>query len=133
MSFTMNNEQNNVRLITANLNGVRAAARKGFFNWARKQNADAICLQELKAQEEDLENLAQEFPNYQGYYHCAVKKGYSGVGILTRHQPKKVLKGLGWTIADDEGRYLQLDFEALSIASLYLPSGTSGELRQSVK
>ncbi len=122
-----------IRLITANLNGVRSAARKGFFKWANQQNADLICLQELKAQEQDLEVLAQEFAGYQGYYHCACKKGYSGVGILTRHQPQQVTRGLGWPIADEEGRYLQLDFQNLSIVSLYLPSGTSGEERQTVK
>lgn len=122
-----------IRLITANLNGVRSAARKGFFKWIRKQDADAICLQELKAQESDLELLAHEFPDYQGYYHCALKKGYSGVGILTRHTPLEVNRGLGWSIADDEGRYLQLDFEKLSLVSLYLPSGTSGDERQTVK
>jgi exodeoxyribonuclease-3 len=121
------------RLITANLNGIRAAARKGFFKWASEQQADAICLQELKAQEADLESLSLELPGYQGYYHCAQKKGYSGVGILTRHKPNKIIKGLGWTVADDEGRYVQLDFGQLSIVSLYLPSGTSGEERQAVK
>ncbi len=121
------------RLITANLNGIRAAARKGFFKWVQAQRADAICLQELKAQEVDLEKLEFELPGYQSYYHCAVKKGYSGVGILTPHSPKKVIKGLGFSIADEEGRYLQLDFAQLSIVSLYLPSGTSSEDRQAIK
>ncbi len=121
------------RLITANLNGIRAAARKGFFQWAAEQDADLICLQELKAHEADLQDLALNLPGYQTYYHCAIKKGYSGVGILTRHSPRQVVKGLGWPVADEEGRYLQLDFDKLSVISLYLPSGTSGEARQAVK
>lgn len=121
------------RLITANLNGIRAAARKGFFKWAGEQHADMICLQELKAQESDLQDFALELPGYQTYYHCALKKGYSGVGILTRHAPRQVIRGLGWPVADEEGRYLQLDYEQVSVVSLYLPSGTSGEERQAVK
>lgn len=121
------------RVISMNLNGIRAAGRKGFFNWAKEQKADAICLQELKAQESDLQDESLKMEGYHSYFHCAQKKGYSGVGILTKQQPLKVTKGLGWPIADDEGRYLQADFDGFSVASLYLPSGTSGEERQSVK
>jgi exodeoxyribonuclease III len=121
------------RLITANLNGIRSAVRKGFFEWALEQQADVICLQELKAQECDLLGDTLQLPGYDSYFHCAVKKGYSGVGILTKHKPQNIIKGLGWPIADEEGRYIQVDFKDLSVVSLYLPSGTSGELRQSVK
>lgn len=121
------------RLITMNLNGIRAAASKGFFTWARAQQADVICLQELKAQEQDFNHIKLALPGYQAYLHCAVKKGYSGVGILTPHQPQRIIKGLGWPEADEEGRYVQVDFKNLSVASLYLPSGTSGEVRQTVK
>jgi exodeoxyribonuclease-3 len=116
-----------------NLNGIRAAGRKGFFTWLRSQQADVICLQELKAQEADMLDIAAELPGYLADYHCAVKKGYSGVGLVTRHQSEKVIKGLGWPVADEEGRYIQADFGPLSIISLYLPSGTSGEERQAVK
>lgn len=121
-----------LRLITMNLNGIRSAARKGFFEWLGRQQADVICLQELKAQENDLSELAA-LSHYNGYFHCAAKKGYSGVGILTRYQPRHIIKGLGWQSADEEGRYIQVDFEHFSIASVYLPSGTSGEHRQAVK
>ncbi|HVY53600.1 MAG TPA: exodeoxyribonuclease III, partial [Gammaproteobacteria bacterium] len=106
---------------------------KGFYEWVLEQNADVICLQELKAQELDLAHETLQLPGYTGFYHCAVKKGYSGVGILTRYQPQNVIKGLGWSTADEEGRYVQVDFGKLSIVSLYLPSGTSGEIRQNIK
>lgn len=121
------------RLITLNLNGIRSAARKGFFQWVAQQNADVICLQELKAQEEHLEDAALQLPGYHSYFHCAVKKGYSGVGILTRQPPKNVIKGLGWPVADEEGRYVQVDFENFSVVSVYLPSGSSGDERQTIK
>lgn len=120
-------------VISANLNGIRAAAKKGFFEWLAKQKADVICLQETKAQ---MEHLADDIFRPEGYY-CyfddALKKGYSGVGIYSRIEPNKVTKGLGWAIADDEGRYIQADFNGLSVASLYMPSGTSGEGRQAHK
>lgn len=121
------------RLITLNLNGIRSAVRKGFFEWVLEQQADVICLQELKAQEGDLVCESLQLPGYTGYFHCALKKGYSGVAVLTKHQPQNVMKGLGWSVADDEGRCIQVDFKDFSIVSLYLPSGTTGELRQSVK
>lgn len=122
-----------MRIITANLNGIRAAAKKGFFAWMLKQNADVICLQELKAQVEQLtrEMLAPE--GYHGYFHDADKKGYSGVGIYTKKQPDRVRVGLGWPEIDSEGRYLQVDFGDLSVISLYMPSGSSKEERQTYK
>lgn len=123
-----------LRIITANLNGIRSAARKGFFDWLPNQNADVICLQELKAQDADIEKLAEaKLPGYEAYFHCAEKKGYSGVGIYTRHKPKKVEMGLGWTVADDEGRYVAVDLGKVWVASLYMPSGTSGDERQAIK
>lgn len=122
-----------MRIITANLNGIRAAARKGFFAWMLKQNADVICLQELRAQVDQLtrEMLAPE--GYHGYFHDAEKKGYSGVGIYTKSLPDRVRVGLGWPEIDSEGRYLQVDFGDLSVISLYLPSGSSSEERQNFK
>lgn len=122
-----------MKVITANLNGIRSANRKGFFAWLKKENADVICVQELKAQAEDLVDPALALEGYQFHFHCAEKKGYSGVGIYTRHQPKKVMTGLGWPVADNEGRYVAVDLGKVCIASLYLPSGTSGEDRQTVK
>lgn len=122
-----------MRVITANLNGIRSAARKGFFDWVKTQAADVICVQELKAQENDMKDPALSLPGYHFYFHCAEKKGYSGVGIYTKHQPKKVLTGLGWPVADNEGRYVAVDLGGVWVASLYLPSGTSSEERQAVK
>lgn len=120
------------RVITLNLNGIRSAAKKGFFEWLALQNADVICLQETKAQEHQLGEIIHP-QGYEAYFFDAHKKGYSGVAIYTRHKPKNVITGLGWSHADTEGRYLQIDFDHLSIASLYMPSGTSGEERQNVK
>jgi len=121
------------RVITANVNGLRSAAKKGFYHWMADQDADVVCLQEIKVQEHQLED-AHYFPkDYYDYYFPAEKPGYSGVAIYTRHKPKKITKGLGFPLADMEGRYLQVDFEKFSVASLYLPSGTSGEVRQEQK
>jgi exodeoxyribonuclease-3 len=120
-----------LQVLTFNMNGIRSAARKGFFEWVSTQNADVICLQELKAQEEQLTPFQME--GYQFHYHCAEKKGYSGVGIYSKIPAKSIVTGLGFETADREGRYIELDFGSLAIASLYLPSGTSGEERQTVK
>jgi len=122
-----------MRIITANLNGIRAAAKKGFFDWMLKQNADVICLQELKAQVDQLTREMLAPKGYHGYFHDAEKKGYSGVGIYTKILPDRVRVGLGWAEIDSEGRYLQADFGNLSIISLYLPSGTTSEERQDFK
>lgn len=122
-----------LRVISANLNGIRAAARKGFFKWVESQNADIICVQETKAHMHSLEETVLRPDNYECYFHSAEKKGYSGVGIYTRKKPLSISHHLGWDYADKEGRYIQIDFEHLSIASLYLPSGSSKEERQAVK
>lgn len=122
-----------MRIITINLNGIRSAARKGFFEWLAQQNADVICMQELKAQATELQDPLFTPAGYHAYFHFAEKKGYSGVGIYTRHQPKAVITGLGWNTADQEGRYVAVDLGKLWVASLYLPSGTSGEERQTIK
>lgn len=122
-----------MRIISINLNGIRSATNKGFFEWLAKQNADVICLQELKAQEQDMTDLMLEPNGYHGYFHYAEKKGYSGVGIYSRVRPKQVVVGLGIQQFDAEGRYIRADFDGYSVASLYLPSGSSGEERQAVK
>lgn len=122
-----------LRVITANLNGVRSAARKGFFDWLARENADVVCVQELKAQEQDMLDPVLRPKDYHSYFHFAEKKGYSGVGIYSRIEPKKVVTGLGWHEADNEGRYVAVDLGKLWVASLYLPSGTSSEERQTVK
>jgi exodeoxyribonuclease III len=122
-----------MKIITVNLNGIRAANRKGFFEWLPKQNADIICMQETKAQMAVLLDDVFRPSGYHCYFDDAIKKGYSGVGIYSRVKPNKVITGLGFDVADDEGRYIQADFDGLSVASLYLPSGSSGDLRQQVK
>ncbi|MEN9917404.1 MAG: exodeoxyribonuclease [Pseudomonadota bacterium] len=121
-----------MRIITLNVNGIRSAARKGFFEWMNCQKADVICVQETKAQKSQLD--AAYYPDeYQAYFFDAEKKGYSGVAIYTRIKPDSITLGLGWECADKEGRYLQINFPKLSIASLYMPSGSSGALRQECK
>lgn len=122
-----------LKVITLNVNGIRSAARKGFFIWLMQQHADIVCLQELKAQEADIMHDTFTLDGYQGYFHFAEKKGYSGVGIYSKLQPKQVVTGLGWPDADQEGRYVALDLGHLWVASLYMPSGSSGDHRQAIK
>jgi exodeoxyribonuclease-3 len=97
------------------------------------QGADILCVQELKAQAGDITGDIASPDGYQSYFHCAEKKGYSGVGIYTRRQPDKVMEGLGVPEIDAEGRYLRTDFGPLSVISIYFPSGSSGEHRQAAK
>jgi len=101
--------------------------------WLAAQHADIVCLQELKAQAADLTPEMQTPLGYHGYFHYADKKGYSGVGIYTKVRPDKVIVGLGIAEFDREGRYIEVQFGKLSVVSLYLPSGSSGEERQAVK
>ena len=122
-----------MRIITANLNGIRSAANKGFFEWMLAQDADVLCVQELKAQADDLTREMLQPHGYVGYFHYAEKKGYSGVGLYAKKQAEKIIEGLGIADIDAEGRYLQADFGKLSVVSLYLPSGSSSEERQQIK
>lgn len=122
-----------LRIISANLNGIRSASNKGFFPWLQQQNADIICLQELKAQAADMTDEMLHPEGYFGYFHYAEKKGYSGVGIYCRTLPDAVIVGLGLNDIDAEGRYIEAQFGNLSVVSVYLPSGSSGEERQAFK
>ncbi len=122
-----------LRIITLNLNGIRSAWRKGVLAWAGGQNADIICLQELKAQIADLDEEMRAPAGMHAYYHCAEKKGYSGVGLWCRRKPDAVIEGTGHAEFDAEGRYLRADFGKLSVVSLYLPSGSSSPERQEAK
>jgi exodeoxyribonuclease III len=122
-----------MRIITINLNGIRSAAGKGFYEWLAKQDADIICLQELKAQFADMTVQMLAPHGYQGYFHYADKRGYSGVGIYSRERPRQVIEGLGVREFDTEGRYICADYTGFSVVSVYLPSGSSGEERQIVK
>jgi len=122
-----------MRIISFNANGIRSAASKGFFEWFAAQHADVLCLQETKAWREQLD--ASFFPDpYHCYYRSATtKKGYSGVAIYSRSKPDQVIDSLDWPEADDEGRYIEARFGQLSVVSLYLPSGSSGDERQQFK
>ncbi|MBS0510197.1 MAG: exodeoxyribonuclease III [Proteobacteria bacterium] len=122
-----------LRIISLNLNGIRSATTKGFLDWLPAQDADLVCVQELKAQAGDMSEAMRTPAGYEGWFHHAEKKGYSGVGIYSRHTPDRVVEGLGIADIDAEGRYLQLDFGPLSVVSLYLPSGSSSEERQQIK
>ena len=122
-----------MRVITLNANGIRAAARKGFYPWFAEQNADIVCIQETKAQEHQLTAEMTAVPGFSGYFLDAEKKGYSGVAIYARREPDRLVRGLGWPDMDAEGRFLQADFGDLSVISIYVPSGTSGPARQAVK
>ncbi len=123
-----------MRIMTFNCNGIRAAARKGFFDWlATRQDIDIVCLQETKAQIDQLSDPVFHPEEYECHYFDAEKKGYSGTAIFCRQKPDKISRGLQFPVADTEGRYIQADYPGLSIASLYLPSGSSGEDKQARK
>jgi exodeoxyribonuclease III len=122
-----------MRIITLNLNGLRSATNKGFLDWLPKQDADIVCVQELKAQPDNMTDSMRSPAGYSGYFHCADKKGYSGVGMYTRHKPDKIVEGTGIPEIDTEGRFLRADIGNLTVISVYLPSGSSGEHRQVAK
>ncbi|MEO8444574.1 MAG: exodeoxyribonuclease III [Gammaproteobacteria bacterium] len=122
-----------MRIVTLNVNGIRAAARKGLFDWLDGERADVVCLQEVRAQADQIS--APEFhpAAYHCYYESAERKGYSGVGLFSRREPDELLRGFGSAEFDAEGRYLEARFGLLSVISLYLPSGSSSEERQQAK
>jgi exodeoxyribonuclease-3 len=121
------------KIISANLNGIRSAHKKGFFNWMATQTADFICVQELKAQHEDMTEEFLKPGGYHGHFHYAEKKGYSGTGVYSKKKPDKVRTGFGSPEFDAEGRYVRCDFGKLSIISVYCPSGSSSPERQEAK
>lgn len=122
-----------MRVITCNTNGIRAAQRKGFFDWLAQQSADVVCIQETKAQRDQLEDPVFHPEGYHCIYNDAERKGYSGTAVYSRTPPKSVVTALGWEPLDSEGRYLQVDFDGVSVVSLYVPSGSSGEAAQARK
>ncbi|MEO7031895.1 MAG: exodeoxyribonuclease III [Herbaspirillum sp.] len=122
-----------MKIISANLNGIRSAAKKGFFDWMIAQDADYVCVQELKAQATD---MTPEFLNpagYHGHFHYAEKKGYSGSGVYSKRKPENVKIGFGNAEFDAEGRYVECNFDGLSVISVYCPSGSSSPERQEAK
>ena len=122
-----------MRIITYNVNGIRAAIKKGFIDWLNTNPADVICLQEVKAHMCDIDTALIESTGYKSYWLCAQKKGYSGVGILSKVAPDKVYEGHNNELSDFEGRVIRADFGKLTIINAYFPSGTSGEHRQAYK
>jgi len=115
------------KVITCNTNGIRSAARKGFFEWLQDQDADVVCIQETKAQRDQLDDPVFHPEGYHNFFNDAEKKGYSGTAVYCKAKPNKVVSSLGWDPADSEGRYLQVDFKGVSVISLYMPSGSSSE------
>ena len=122
-----------MRIITLNANGIRAAHRKGMFDWLAEQNADVVCIQETKAQQHQLTDAAFRPQGYHCQYVDAQKPGYSGVAIYSRQVPQRIITELGVPEFDVEGRYVEAQFEGLSVVSVYLPSGSSSEARQAAK
>ena len=122
-----------MRIISYNVNGIRAAIKKGFLDWLQTNPADVICLQEVKAHIGDIDVKAIEATGYTTHWFCAQKKGYSGVGILSRIKPTNVFEGCSMEQSDFEGRVIRADFGEVTIINAYFPSGTSGDTRQAYK
>ena len=122
-----------MKIISYNVNGIRAAIGKGFAEWLVSESPDIICLQETKAQPEQIDSALFQELGYHSYFHSAQKKGYSGVGILCKQAPDKVVVGMDNDRYDSEGRVLRADFGDLTVLSVYVPSGSSGEERQAFK
>ena len=122
-----------MRIISYNVNGIRAAINKGFIDWLKTDPADVICLQEIKAAKDNIDFKALNDLGYEDYWYSAEKKGYSGVAVFTRIKPDNVQYGNNNKVSDDEGRILQLDFGDTRLINAYFPSGTSGDIRQTFK
>ncbi|MBN1239305.1 MAG: exodeoxyribonuclease III [Gammaproteobacteria bacterium] len=122
-----------MKVITFNANGLRAAARKGFFEWFDRQDADVLCVQELKAQAVQIDRELYHARGYNRYLCCADRPGYSGVAIYCRNEPRKVVAGFGNAEFDAEGRYLEARFDDCAVVSVYFPSGSSSPERQQAK
>ena len=122
-----------MKIISYNVNGIRAAIKKGFIEWLKTNPADIICVQETKAMKENVDHTLFNKLGYHDYWFSAQKKGYSGVAVFTKIEPDKVEYGNGHGPSDNEGRVMQLDFGELRLINAYFPSGTSGDERQDFK
>jgi exodeoxyribonuclease-3 len=121
------------KIITYNVNGIRAAMSKGLMDWISATDPDIVCFQETKAQPDQIPVMEFEAAGYKHYWHSAVKKGYSGVGILSKIEPDRVIMGMGNHKYDNEGRFIRADYGDISVISVYHPSGSSGDERQDFK
>lgn len=126
-------EKSSMRIISYNVNGIRAAINKGFIEWLKTDPADVVCLQETKAVKENIDATLLHDLGFEDYWYSAQKKGYSGVAVFSKRKPDNVIYGNGHKVSDDEGRILQLDFGDIRLINAYFPSGTSGDLRQAFK
>jgi exodeoxyribonuclease III len=122
-----------MKIISYNVNGIRSASTKGLADWLELQNSDIVCFQEIKAQEKDVPENFRAHSDYHSFWYPAVKKGYSGVGIMSKEKPLHVEYGCGIAKYDDEGRILRADYKDFSLISAYFPSGTTGDIRQDFK
>ena len=122
-----------MKIVSYNLNGIRSAINKGLLDWLQMEDPDVFCIQESKAQPEQIDTLAMQELGYHSYIHSAEKKGYSGVCIFSRQVPDRVVAGMGIPAYDSEGRVLRADFGDITIVCVYIPSGTTGDARQAVK
>lgn len=122
-----------MKIVSYNLNGIRSAMSKGLLDWLQTENPDVFCIQESKAQPEQIDTLAMQELGYHSYIHSAEKKGYSGVCIFSKQVPDRVVAGMGIPAYDSEGRVLRADFGDITIVCVYIPSGTTGDARQAVK
>ena len=122
-----------MKIVSYNLNGIRSAINKGLLNWLQTENPDVFCIQESKAQPEQIDTLAMQELGYHSYIHSAEKKGYSGVCIFSKQVPDRVVAGMGIPAYDSEGRVLRADFGDITIVCVYIPSVTTGDARQAVK
>jgi exodeoxyribonuclease-3 len=122
-----------LRIVSLNLNGLRSAQRKGVAQWLESHRPDVLCVQEIKAQEADLDETLRELSGARGHFHFAQKKGYSGVGLYSHKTPQAVRTGFGSEEFDAEGRYVEADFGNLTVISVYVPSGSASPERQQAK
>lgn len=122
-----------MRIISYNVNGIRAAIKKGFYEWLKTDPADVVCIQETKAEKDNVDHKQFSDMGYEDHWYAAEKKGYSGVAIFTKIKPDFVQPGNGYMQSDAEGRVIRMDFGDLTLINAYFPSGTSGDIRQSYK
>lgn len=122
-----------IKLISWNVNGIRAAAKKGLLDWIKKESPDVFCIQETKAWEEQLDDSIKNIPGYYSYFSQAYRKGYSGVAVYTKEEPKSIKRGFGVEEFDNEGRTLILEYELFTLFNIYFPNGKKDAVRLKYK